>query len=287
MKKVFAFGEILWDIIDDVPHLGGAPFNFAAHLRQCGIPTAILSSVGKDSLGERAGRAVRQLDVADDFLLIDAKRPTGTVSVTLKDGIPSYTIHEDVAWDAIAYSSEVQFPDQIAAFYFGTLAQRSPLSRQTLFQLLDRYSKAPVFLDVNLRQKFRDREILDQSMQKATILKINDEEARVLAALFFDQDQSFDSLSRRLFQRYPKLQILIITLGAEGCRVIQRNGDSKHIPAKKVHVVDTVGSGDAFSAAFLAALLRGETPFQAAEDGNARGGWVASFAGAIVGSSLF
>ena len=286
MDPVLAFGEILWDIIEGLPHLGGAPFNFAAHLRDCGVPTAILSSVGDDTLGNRARDAARGYDVDTSFLLKDPHRPTGTVSVSLLNGIPSYTIHEGVAWDAICYPPDTRFPDRISAFYFGTLAQRSICSRKTLFQLLARYPDVPVFLDVNLRQKFWGREILDQSMQKATILKINDEEARILSSLFFSGGESLESFSSLLFQRYPRIQIILVTLGADGCWVTQRDGDARTVPAEQVSVVDTVGAGDAFAAAFLATLLEGESPFRAAEEGNRRGGKVASSPGAIPESCM-
>ena len=152
---VIAFGEVLWDIIDGVPNLGGAPLNFAAHARRCGMKTAIVSAVGADDLGERTRARVREEGVVDSCLF-ESELPTGTVIVSVKDGIPSYDIRQPVAWDRIAFPADGQLPPVPRAFYYGTLAARDVVSRATLMRMLDAYGNALTFYDVNLRQSYWD-----------------------------------------------------------------------------------------------------------------------------------
>ena len=288
MTDVIAFGEILWDIIDGVPHIGGAPFNFAAHAARCGLKSAIVSAVGNDELGRRALDEATRLGVDVSMVGVNPQLPTGTVNVTLADGIPSYEIVRPVAWDEImevvaaqgapSYQgddgragSPLPAVDVPRAFYFGTLAQRSPVSAATLGRMLKAYATSLVFFDVNLRQEFWSVELVEKGLPFADILKLNDEEMRLLRFA-----------PESLFDRYPRLKIVVETRGANGCRVITRDGEMFDSPAlPDGPVVDTVGAGDSFSAAFLAAILRGESPVAAAEAGNRLAGKVAARAGAV------
>ena len=265
---IVAFGEILWDVIDGVPHLGGAPFNFAAHAARCGLKSAIVSAVGDDELGQRALEASSGFGVDTSGVAVHPDLPTGTVNVTLADGIPSYEIVRPVAWDEITGGSP---PSATAAFYFGTLAQRSPVSAATLERLLGAYGSALVFFDVNLRQDFWSAEVVGKGLAHTDILKVNDEEMRRLGFA-----------PERLFARFPRLKTVVETRGAAGCRVTSRTGEAFDSPAiEDGPVVDTIGAGDSFSAAFLAAVLRGEGLAAAAEAGNRLAGRVAARAGAI------
>ena len=283
MLDVVAFGEILWDVIDGDAHIGGAPFNLAAHAVRCGLHAAAVSRVGDDVLGRTAWNEMDRLNVDRRWAAVDRDRPTGIVTVTLKHGQPRYEIHADVAWDYIRLSDEAQQAleeERPRAVCFGTLAQRSEVSRSTLFRLLDRFAVADVFYDVNLRQNFWSGSMVEASLTRATLVKVNDDEARVLGGLLFDGACSPEAFARAVLDRF-QVHAVIVTLGADGCLVCERNRDSIRVPGIKVDVVDTVGAGDAFSAAFLAAWLTGATAAEAAAAGNRRGAWVASHRGAV------
>ena len=269
MTDVMAFGEILWDIIDGVPHIGGAPFNFAAHVAKCGLKSSIVSSVGNDDLGRRAKDQVAALGVDGSFVSVHPSLPTGTVNVTLTNGIPSYEIVKPVAWDEIRADVVLLPPPR--AFYFGSLAQRSSVSSETLARLLEAFSSSLVFFDVNLRQRFWSKELIEDCLAQTDILKVNDEEMLTLGFA-----------AERLFATCPRLKTVIETRGADGCAVWSRDGESFTSPALPVGPVgDTVGAGDSFAAAFLAAVLNGKDLRTAAADGNRRAGQVAARAGAI------
>ena len=270
MTDVIAFGEILWDIIDGVPHIGGAPFNFAAHVAKCGLSSSIVSSVGNDDLGRRATERVAALGVDGSFVSVHPSLPTGTVNVTLNDGIPSYEIVKPVAWDEISVGSPETIPPP-RAFYFGSLAQRSPVSARTLEGLLRTFSSSLVFFDVNLRQDYWSKALIEDCLKSTDILKVNDEEMKVLGFR-----------PEALFAAFPRLGTVIETCGADGCAVWTKAGESFTSPAlPDGPVVDTVGAGDSFSAAFLAAVLGGKDLVTAAQAGNRRAGQVAARAGAI------
>ena len=284
MIDVVAFGEILWDMIDGKAYIGGAPFNFAAHAFQCGFSAATVSCVGDDTLGHAALNAMALHRVDPRWTTIDPVHATGTVTVTLQDGQPSYTIHECAAWDYITLNgpSMTTLRNECpSALYFGTLAQRSPVSRYTLVTLLDTLLNTTVFYDVNLRQNYWSAPLVEQGLAHASIVKVNAEEARLLGKLLFEGACEPASFSEAVFRRHPRVRIVAVTLGADGCVVSERSGETSLCPCKPVDVVDTVGAGDAFSAAFLAALLRGATAREAAEAGNERGTWVAARHGAV------
>ena len=272
MNDIVAFGEVLWDVIDGVPHIGGAPFNFAAHAVKCGLSAAIVSSVGDDELGLRARKLVHDTyNVEDCYLITHPTLPTGTVKVTLENGIPSYEIVEPVAWDEIAFPEESSRPTRCRAFYFGSLAQRSPISDATLKVLLETIEAEHIFFDVNLRQNYWSKELIEADLAYADILKVNDEEMKTLG---------FEA--KALFAKYPRLKIVVETRGADGCAVWTQEGKLFTSPAvADGPVVDTVGAGDSFSAAFLASLLNGASVEEAARAGNIRAGKVAARAGAI------
>jgi fructokinase len=266
---VISFGEILWDVIDGVSHIGGAPFNFAAHAARCGLKSGIVSAIGNDGLGRDALNAATGFGVDVSQVSVHPVLPTGTVNVTLQNGIPSYEIVQPVAWDEIALPERIHLTPR--AFYFGTLSQRGPLSAATLSELLRKFESSIVFFDVNLRQDFWDAEIVGKGLANADILKVNDEEMNRLG--FVPDD---------LLARFPRLKIIVETRGALGCRIVSRKGERFDSPAfTDEPVVDTVGAGDSFSAAFLASLLRGESLESAAEAGNRLAGRVAARAGAI------
>lgn len=270
MKDVIAFGEVLWDVIEGVPNIGGAPFNFAAHARRCGMSTALISAIGPDDLGRRAREMIRREGV-DDSCVFVSELPTGTVEVKLDKGMPAYEIKKPVAWDRIVIPDEEALPVTPRVFYHGTLAARDEVSYKTLESLLTRYAQSLVFYDVNLRQDFWSEDVVRHLLGGTDILKLNEDEVVQLG---------FSVAG--LFDEFPRLKMVAVTRGADGCDVSVRGSETYHSDAIPTGpVVDTVGAGDAFSAAFIAEILRGRSPREAAEAGNRRGGWVASKAGAI------
>jgi fructokinase len=284
MLDVVAFGEILWDVIDGEAHIGGAPFNLAAHAARCGLCAATVSCVGDDALGHAALNEMARLGVDQRWTSMDGAHPTGIVTVTLQDGQPSYTIHENVAWDFTGLDDEAlrRLRDEhFRAICFGTLAQRSDISRKTLGKILDAARGAVVFYDVNLRQSYWSAPLVEAGLARATIVKVNDEEARVLGQTLFGGACTPETFADAVLKRHGSARVVLVTLGADGCYVREAGRGGQRIPGEKVEVVDTVGAGDAFSAAFLAAWLNGADARDAAKAGNLRGAWVASHRGAV------
>jgi fructokinase len=280
MNKVLAYGEILWDIIEDNAHLGGAPLNFAAHVRKCGVYSGIISCIGQDDLGIRALEKVNSLEVDTSFILSSTQK-TGTVNVVLNNGQPDYDIITDVAYDYI----DSQALDHVGistynVFYFGTLVQRAPKSYQSLYEILDRHSFELVFYDVNLRKECFNRDNIEQSLGYASVLKINDEEVDIVAQMLFNKSMGFEEFCRQIVEVFSNIKTIIITAGGEGCYLFHNNTLSK-IESKPVTVADTVGAGDSFSAAFIASYLMHHDVLQAATAANKVGGFVASQSGAI------
>jgi len=277
------FGEVLWDVINGEAHIGGAPLNLAAHAVRCGLRAAVVSSVGDDALGKGALKEMQRLNVEHQWTVVNPARQTGTVTVTLNDGQPSYTIHEGVAWDFINLETgafQALVSERPRAFCFGTLAQRCDVSRQTLRHLLVAFKDAVIFYDVNLRQNFWSGPLVEAGLARATLVKVNDDEAKVLGKLLFDGACEPETFARAVLSRHP-VRAVIVTMGADGCLVCERDKDLVRCPGIKVEVVDAVGAGDAFSAAFLVAWLGGASAMMAAEAGNRRGAWVASHRGAV------
>src|SRR5690606_26563260 len=227
--KVLAFGEILFDIIEGEPFLGGAPLNFAAHFARLGGESYIFSRVGNDELGKKALVDIENIGVKTAFIQNDTRYETGTVDVILSSGQPDYTIVENVAYDfiepGIIKDDLKQFNFDI--LYYGTLAQRNQESRKTLRKLIEQVKFKHVFYDVNLRKNFFSREILEFSLQSCTILKLNDEEVNILGLIFFNEHLSLESFAQKIADKFL-IDIVIITVGAKGC-VIHGNNYSHFV----------------------------------------------------------
>ncbi len=278
--KVLVFGEVLWDIIEGKEHLGGAPLNFAAHVRQCGHESTIISAVGEDARGKEALRLIQELGV-DVSMIQQSEIRTGFVPVTLVDGQPDYEITRYVAYDYIK-SDEIS-KKRIAGFdtfYFGSLAQRSPDSSEALKKVLENHSFLEVFYDVNLRKDCYTKEILNYSMGQCTILKVNDEEVSVIGQMVFGLDLSYKEFCQKVKETYGGIKIIIITAGKEGC-LIHTNGILDLVPTDPIKVVDTVGAGDSFSAAFMCMYATTQDARRSAVVANKVGGFVASSSGPI------
>jgi fructokinase len=281
--SLLCFGEVLWDLIEEQTHLGGASLNLAAHAVGCGSRACLFSRVGDDDLGRRALAAARGLGVDTRFIGVDQRQSTGTVSVKLSpEGQPSFTIQTPAAWDFIEADETALRCFQkhpVDAICFGTLAQRNPVSRASLKRLLELLPATPAFFDVNLRQAFYSGELLEEGLKRTTVLKLNDSEVAVLAHLLLGQHANDREFAQAMLSRY-RIQIVLVTRGARGCLVADHTG-MVEVPGRPVAVVDTVGAGDAFSAAFLSFWLHGASPVEAAGLANDLGAFVASCRGAV------
>jgi fructokinase len=280
--KCIAFGEVLWDVIDGEEHLGGAPLNLLAHASIMGAESFLVSAVGKDERGERIEKKMEDLGVKKE-LLQKNEFPTGWVDVVLsEDGQPEYTIHENVAFDNIEYTSALKQVLQdmnFDIFCFGTLAQRSDVSRATLEEIFAHISAKEVFYDVNLRQSYYSKEIVEASLKHATIIKLNDHEVEVLSELLFDEKMDDSEFSKKLIVDFD-IHIVVVTKGKRGCSVYS-DQEAVHVDGVEVVPADTVGAGDAFSAGFLNTYIRTGDIHQSAEFANKVGAYVTSQHGAI------
>ena len=280
--KALAIGEVLWDIFPDDHRLGGAPFNVVAHLQKMGAEAYLLSAVGYDELGEKIVKEAQSLGVNTRFLGQTNDYPTGTVKVSLEAGIPSYTIVEGVAWDFLTQTSSTAaglLEEPWDVVIFGTLAQRAPANGAFIRATLDSLEATEIFFDVNLRQDYYSREAIIQSLEKCSILKLNDEEVDVLSRVLFEHGMSSRAFVEKLFERYA-LHTVCVTLGGDGAEIHTRERIDL-IPGVSVSVRDTVGAGDSFSAAYLWSWLHGGDPVEAGKTGCRLGAYVASKDGAI------
>ena len=251
--NVLSFGEIVWDIIEEEEHLGGAPLNLAAHLAQLGYQSDLVSRVGADRRGGAALDAMKRIGVDASLVQVDPVHPTGYVDVFVDgQGNPDFTIHQQVAYDFISFEAPLRDwlgNDRFDVFTFGTLCQRNEVSRNTLRQTLDAVRAAHVFCDVNLRQDFYDRDIIAHSLQRSTIVKLNHAETVALSGLLFREELDESTFASRIQEEYS-VGLVCVTKGAEGCTVYD-GGHRVDCPGTKVQVADTLGAGDAFSASFL------------------------------------
>ena len=261
---IIGMGEALWDILPEGKKLGGAPANFAYHMSQFGYDSLAVSAIGEDKLGE---------EIQDNFdrkgvrhLLERVPYPTGTVQVTLDAaGIPCYEIKENVAWDNIPFTPNLEkLAPQVRAVCFGSLAQRNVVSARTINRFLDlipeEEGRYKIF-DINLRQGCFNKETLQNSFEKCNILKINDEELITVSRLFGFPGIDLQDKCWIMLAKYD-LKMLILTCGVNGSYVFTP-GHVSFVETPKVEVADTVGAGDSFTAAFIAALLAGKSVSEA------------------------
>jgi fructokinase len=257
-RKIVGLGEALWDCLPEGKKLGGAPANFAYHAGQFGFDTLAVSALGEDALGEETIAALEEHKL--NYLMPRIPYPTGTVQVTLdSQGIPTYNIREGVAWDNIPFTAEIEeVAKNCRAVCFGSLAQRSVVSRETIGRFLDATpSDCVKIFDINLRQSFFTKEIIEASMRRCNILKINDEELVVVSRMFGLPDLDEEKRCKQLIKDYD-LDILVLTCGTNGSYVFTAD-KSYYQPTPKVEVADTVGAGDSFTGSFCAALLKGKS----------------------------
>ena len=279
-KYVIGIGEALWDMLPEGKKLGGAPANFAYHASQFGLEGMAVSAIGQDELGEEIVEALEAHQLP--YHLDRVSYPTGTVQVTLDaQGVPQYEIKTDVAWDNIPYTKELAaLAADCKAVCFGSLAQRNAVSRESIGLFLEAVPKdcLKVF-DINLRQDFYNKEVLEASFRRCDILKINDEELVVIARLFELPGLSLEEKCRSLMRIYG-FRMLILTCGVNGSYVFYEGGMS-FLDTPKVQVADTVGAGDSFTGAFVGSLLGGKTVPEAHESAVRVSAYVCTQSGAM------
>ena len=278
---IAAFGELLWDLLPTGAVLGGAPANFAVRLQSLGWPVELLTAVGRDELGEQAVAEIQRRGVAVSALQY-APKPTGTVEVLLDEGgTPEFVIRTGAAYDCIALTPELKaLAAQCQVLYFGTLAQRASVSRETLAVLLNEAKQAIKFLDLNLRAGCYSPETVRASVSQADVVKLNEQELLVAAKILGLEPFPLETFARGVIDRFT-LRVCIVTLGAKGVFAADDQGHVAHVSGLKVKVADLVGAGDACAAGFVHGLLRGWSLAQCAEHGNLLGAATAAKAGGM------
>ena len=283
MHRILGIGELLWDMLPEGPQLGGAPANYTVMASRLGNHATIISRIGVDDLGKQALAVLKPFPVDCSLLQVDPEHPTGKVTVIFEDGQPNYVIHKPVAWDFFELSADwIEAAKQADAVCFGSLGQRSERSRMTIHTLVraTRPDCQRIF-DVNLRAPYFTEAIVRESLELASVFKMNDVEVpQVLALLGLPEASSLREGAELVLAAFPQLALIAITCGGEGSLLVSRSEWHRHtgVPTK---VADTIGAGDAFTAALTTYLLRGAPLSTLNEAGNRWGSYIASQRGAM------
>jgi fructokinase len=283
VHRILGIGELLWDMLPQGSQLGGAPANYTVMAGRLGNHASVISRIGDDDLGRQALAVLKPFPVDCSLLQVDPEQPTGKVTVILEAGQPSYVIHEPVAWDFLALSAEWIAAAQTAdAICYGSLGQRSERSRMTI-QALVRATRPECqrIFDVNLRAPFFTEAIVRESLELASVFKMNDVEVpQVLELLRLAEASSLREGAELVLGAFPQLALVAITCGGEGSLLVSRSEWHRHTGVS-TKVADTIGAGDAFTAAMTTYLLRGAPLATLNEAGNRWGSYIASQRGAM------
>ena len=275
--KIVAIGEVLWDILPEAEHLGGAPFNFAWHAHNLGHDVSFISAVGNDDRGRRALELMEHAGLSTSFLCRTSDHPTGTVTVSFDPSLgPQYRIHRPAAYDFPALN-----PADLSALltpppgwlYFGTLQQMSAPARDLTRRLLDATPAARRFYDVNLRVESYTPELVRTLIQQAHVLKLSHQELPMVKEMYRVEATSLEQFCRAVAGAF-ELETVCITRGTEGCALLL-NGEYVQAPGFPIQLADAIGAGDAFSAALVHAISSGWPARQAADFANRVGALVA------------
>ena len=298
---ILGVGELLWDILPagrrmgGIPieaslngFLGGAPANFTVMAGRLGNRAAILSRIGRDQLGRDAIDQLDPMPIDASPVQVDMQHPTGRVTVEFSEGEPRYQIQENAAWDYLELTDEwVRLAERADAICFGSLAQRNRASRQTIQTLAAQSSASCIrVFDANLRAPYYSDEVVQESLELASVLKLNDSELPLMMSLLglpFDDERESERLrvgADRLLAEFASLEMVAVTRGNRGSLLVRRGEWNEH-PGIRANVADPIGCGDAFTAAMTHYMLRGASLAILNEAGNQWGAWVASQAGAM------
>ncbi len=259
MKKtplIVGIGEVLWDIFPDATHFGGAPANLVCHAAALGVEAILVSSTGADDLGKQAVSVLKQKGISTDWIQLAPDHPTGAVNVALDEkGQASYQFQADSAWDHLKWNHElVSLAVRCGAVVFGSLAQRSPESAETILRFVNATSSTALrVFDVNLRQAYYSKRGIEESLNVANVLKLNSEELLILQQLLGLKQSSERALLTELSRRFA-LHTIALTRGENGSLLLI-NETFTEVLLPSTNVVDTVGAGDAFTAALIVGLL--------------------------------
>jgi len=254
---VIGIGELLWDVFPDHKQLGGAPCNFAYHVSNLGLDSLAISAIGNDALGEEIIQKLDGVGLRYDIQKVD--HPTGTVQVTLSgEGVPQYEICEPVAWDFIEMKPDYAGIAGVSdAVCFGSLAQRGETSGNTIRSFVSQVPDSALkIFDINLRQQFYSKELLNDSLHLCNVLKINDDEIKIVADMFGLHGDDQENC-KVILEQY-KLKLVALTCGTEGSYLITEDAIS-FLETPMVKVADTVGAGDSFTAAMVVGILKGRS----------------------------
>ena len=286
--RLIGIGEILWDVIHDKEHLGGAVLNFSVHALRLGHEVVLISAVGQDDRGDRALQAAAAFGLSTDLIQRSSQWPTGIVTVTVDaNGQPTFEIHRPAAYDSVALDGAQlarlvsQAPDWVC---YGTLLSMYPGGRKLLFDTMDAMPAAKRFYDVNLRKDCFTLELVLELLRRANVVKLNDSEARELSVAFGKPQSTLEEFCREGAARFG-WEAVCVTRGELGCAV-WKDGEYAEVPGYQVQVADAVGAGDAFAAAFLHGLGAGWPPAEIADFANRLGAVVASRTGGAAEWSL-
>ena len=257
-KYVVGLGEVLWDVLPEGKKLGGAPANFAYHAGEFGLDTMAVSALGEDKLADETIQQIEDKHLP--YALPRVPYPTGTVQVELdNEGIPTYNIKENVAWDNIPFTEDIRsIAENCRAVCWGSLAQRNIVSRTSIYKFLEATPDDCLkIFDINLRQNFYTKEVIQESVKRCNILKINDEELVLIGRLFGYPGLDIENKCWLILGKYD-LDMLVLTCGVNGSYVFSA-GNMSYQETPKVTVADTVGAGDSFTGTFCAAILKGKS----------------------------
>lgn len=276
---IVGIGEILWDLLPTGKHLGGAPANFAFISNQLGNRGIVLSRVGNDEFGKEILDELKNKNISHEFIQIDEKNPTGIVKVSLENGQPSYEIVENAAWDFLELSENWRkIAEKCDAVCFGSLAQRNEVSRKTIRSFVGLTKGLRIF-DVNLRQNFYSKEILQESLNLANVVKLNHEELPIVAEFFGIESSNQIDSARNLLDIF-NFKTICVTRGGNGSLMLNKEKTSEH-KGLKVEIADTIGAGDAFTAGMTFGILNNWELENINEFANKVGAFVASKSGAM------
>jgi fructokinase len=275
--QVACFGEVLWDILPSGALPGGAPMNVAYHLKKLGINPALITKIGADGYGEKLVNILSQSEVSTDYFQVDYAYPTGLVYANISNhNEVRYDIVFPSAWDFIGRDEEdTKLVSEADFFVFGSLTSRSQTSRSTLYELLE-VAKTKV-IDINLRAPHYDKSSIESLLFKANILKMNEEELKLITGWFSGLEDVEDRI--KLLQERFSLDIIIVTLGGDGAIVMDGDKFYRH-PGYKIRVADTIGSGDSFLAGFISKLIEGSSVDNALAFSAGIGAFIATQSGA-------
>jgi fructokinase len=256
--NAIGIGELLWDLFPQGKQLGGAPCNFVYHANKLGANALPVSAVGNDDNGKEILELLIKKGISVELIQLNEK-PTGTVEVKLNEqGSPEYTINENVAWDFIQFGTAVeQRLSKMDIVYFGSLAQRNRISRESIVRLIKSANpETLIVFDINLRENFYNKEMIENSLQSCHVLKLNGEEMQIITELLCLSGFSEEARAIELLECY-NLKLLALTNGSEGSLLITPS-EKSYLPSPKIQVKDTVGAGDSFTAAMIVGYEKGE-----------------------------